>query len=414
MDRPLNTSEKNDSIRRKLAIGVVLGLLIIAGMIYVYRMFQPTIKTQDFTIAQVERGDVLQTLTASGTVIPALEYIINAPVVTEIKKIYLSNGAEVKRGDKILELDQEYTALEYEKLRDELRLRQNNIEKLKLQFDKELIDLDNQFKIKGLQIDEMDAQINSQVRLQKVGGAAVEDIEKAKLQLAVLGIEKDMLHSDLSFKKRLNVIEKNNLELEYEIQTKRLSELKRKLSETTVKSEMNGVITWINEDLGKTVQVGEPLVRIADLNKFRVEALTSDRNMPFLKVGTPVMVRVNRKDLSGKITHTLPTIENNTIKFHVALDRPDDDVLRPNQRVDVYIITAESYNTLRLKNGPANTVSAKQDMYVVRGHEAIKVQVTKGLTNPDFVEILEGLVEGDRVLVSDMKKYNEVNTIQLK
>ena len=414
MDRPIEKSEIQKRKYFQYSKWILISTLVIVALILGIQKLGPKTAFKDITIATVERGDVLQTLTASGTVIPALEYTINSPVVTEIKKIYLSNGSTVEPGTKILELDQEYTALEYEKLNDELLLRKNNIDKLKLQFDKELKDIGYQFQIKGLQINETDAQIQSQIRLKNVGGAAAEDIEKAKLQLSIMEIEKNLLENDLNYRKKLNVIEKSNLELEYGIQTKRLSELRRKLIETTVKADKSGVITWINEDLGKTVLVGEPLVRIADLKRFRVEALTSERNMPWLKVGTPVKVRINQKDLNGTISHTLPTIENNTIKFHVSLEQPDHEILRPNQRVDVYIITAESLETTRLKNGPANTSGSKQDMFVVHNGIGQKVQVTKGLTNPDFVEILSGLEVGDQVIISDTKKMDKQNTIKLQ
>jgi HlyD family secretion protein len=414
MDKPISYEERRHKRNRRLAIWLLAGAGAVALTWALLRSTVQGISTADLTIATVETGDVLQTLTASGSIIPAFEYTINAPVITEIKSIYLSNGATVAAGNKILELDQEFTALEYQKLQDELLLKKNNIDKLKLQYDKELKDLEHQFTIKGLQINETDAQIKAQIRLKNVGGAAQEDIDKARLQLTIMQIEKEVLQNDLSYRKKLVVLDRNNLELEYEIQAKRLAELRRKLNETTVRAEKSGVITWINEDLGKTVQVGEPLVRVADLQRFRVEAITSDRNLQWLKPGTPVIVRINRQDLNGTISHTLPAIENNSIKFHVALQQPDHEALRPNLRADVYIVTAERHQTRRLRVGPAMTTGSQQDMYVVRQGVAQKVQVTKGLTNPDYVEIAEGLQPGDRVIISGYEKMKNAASIKLK
>lgn len=414
MDQPISNTVRRQRRYKRLALwlggGAAVGLLLWSLL----RITEQGIRPQDITIATVETGNVRQTLTASGSVIPAFEYTINAPVITEIKTIFLSNGARVQPGEKILELDQEYTALEYQKLQDELLLKKNNIEKLKLQFAKELKDLDHQFAIKGLQINETDAQIKAQVRLKNVGGAAQEDIEKARLQLTIMQIEKDVLENDLTYRKKLEVLDRNNLELEYQIQAKRLAELRRKLSETTVTAEKSGVITWINEDLGKTVQVGEPLVRIADLQRFRVEAVTSDRHLQWLKPGTPVLVRINQQDLNGTISHTLPTIENNTIKFHVALEHPDHEALRPNLRVDVYIITAERHQTRRLRVGPAMATGSQQEMYVVRDGMARRVTVSKGLSNTDYVEIVDGLEVGDRVIISAYDKMKNAPTIKLQ
>jgi len=414
MDKPISVIALRQRRLKKTGIIVLLAAGIVLLLWWLPRLAAHDLSAKDITVATVETGSVLQTLSASGSVVPAFEYTINAPVITEIKKIYLNNGANVQPGNKILELDQEFTALEHEKLNDELLLKKNNIEKLNLQYEKELKDLGHQFAIKALRINETDAQIKAQIRLKNVGGAAQEDIEKVMVQLSIMKIEKDVLENELAYKKKLVLLEQNNLQLEYAIQAKRLAELRRKLNETTVKAEQSGVITWINESLGKTVQPGEPLVRIADLQRFRVEASTSDRNMQWLKPGTGVVVRIGNQDLAGTISHTLPAIENNTIKFHVALEQADHKALRPNLRADVYIITAQRDNTLRLKTGPAMATGSLQDMYVLKQGVAHKVQVTKGLTNPDYVEITDGLRAGDRVIISGYQKMKNAATIKIK
>lgn len=413
MDKPIaQQTLKKKRIRNAFRLGFFV-FLLIAGWRLTTWALAPKIEMRDVVVASVEQGDVMQTLTASGTVVPAFEYTINAPVVSEIKQIHKRSGSRVAPNDIILELDQEYTALEFEKLNDELMLRRNNLNMLKLDFDKALRELEFQNQIKDLQIAEVDAQIKSQARLLKVGGAAAEDLEKAELQLRVMRIEKQVLENDLAFKRQKNSIEQRNLELEFDIQAKRLAELRRKLDETTVTADRGGVITWVSADLGKTVQVGEPLVRIANLDAFSIEAVTSDRNMDYLKAGTPVVVRVNREELKGVITQTLPTIENNTVRFLVALEEANHPALRPNQRTEVFIVTDEAHQTLRLKMGPAISGGDMQEVFVVRDGVAHQVTITKGLNNPDYVEIKSGLVAGDRVIISDTKRFNQLSTFKI-
>lgn len=414
MDKLIDAKTKRQARLRKWGIRGSVLLLLGLLLLVLIRYLAPKVDENSLYFGTVEEGDMVQTLTATGTVVPAFEYTINAPVVTEIKRIHHSNGALVEPGDVILELDQEYTALEYEKMQDELLLRENNLAKLRLQFDKELGDLELQNQIKGLQIHESDAQLQSQIRLEKVGGAAAEEIEAAKIQLQIMNLEKSMLEMDLAYKRKVNLVEKQSLELEYGIQQKRLAELRRKLNETTVTAEAHGVITWINEDIGKTVQVGEPLVRIANLQQYRVEAVTSDRNLSWLKTGTPVRVRINQQDLNGFISHTLPSIENNTVRFHVSLEEPAHEALRPNQRTEVFIVTGERLNTRRLRMGPAITAGSSQDLFVVRDDMAVKVRVEKGLNNPDYVEILDPLQPGDRVILSDTKKFEHLSQFKLQ
>ncbi|MFM1931538.1 MAG: hypothetical protein RL226_841 [Bacteroidota bacterium] len=414
MDKLISPQEQSKRRRKRIfrvllaAVGLVVLWRVTIGLV------TPSIDIEQLIIAEVNRGEVMQTLTASGTVIPAYEYTLNAPVVSEIKQIKRRSGEAVQQGDVILELDQEYTALEFEKLNDELMMRRNNLNMLKLDFDKSLRELELQHQITSLEMDEMDAQIESQARLVEIGGATAEDLEKAKLQFQIMQIEKKVQENELAFRRQKNEIEKRNLELDFDIQSKRLAELRRKLNETSVTADREGVITWINADLGKTVQIGEPLVRIANLKEFSIEAVTSDRNMDYLITGTPVKVRINREEINGTITQTLPTIENNTVRFLVTLENPNHPALRPNQRVEVFIVTGVATDTKRLKMGPAISGGSEQDVFVVRGDVAFKTAISKGLTNPDFLEIKSGLEVGDRVILSDMKDYSHLTKIKIK
>ena len=394
-------------------------LLIFIVFISLYFLARNLLKIKasstEFHIAKVEKGNIQNMLTASGVVVPSFEREINAPVNTEIKKVILSKGSEVKKGQLILELDQEFTRLEYEKLYDELELKRNNIFKLKLKYDKDLMDLDYQNQIKSLQLSELKTQVIDQKRLLDIGGSTQEDLEQAELNLKVAELEKKMLENNLAFARNVNVKEKENLELEYKIQEKRLKELARKLEETSVKAPLDGVITWINEDIGRTVIAGEPLVRIAVLDSYLVEANASDRNSEKIEVGMPVTVRINRQDLKANISTVLPEVENNSVKFLVEFENKNEGILRPNMRAEVFIITGEKNNILRVKNGAGFKGAKNQDVFVIRGDEAIRTKIIKGLSNSDFVEISGDEIQlGDEIIISDMKDYEHLDRFIIK
>jgi len=413
MDRDISQSEQSRN-KLKRFIPLILIVSLLAFAYYMLRTkFKKTGKTSDFHIVQVEQGNIRSTLTAAGLVIASSERVINSPVSTEIEDVKLSMGAEVNKGDLILKLDQEFTSLEYEGLEDELSLRKNNIDKLKLQFDKDLRDIDYQDQIKALQLSELKAQLSDQERLLKIGGATAEEVEAAKLQLSIAEIEKKVLENELQFKRQINTTDKNNLQLEYDIQLKRLKQLGRKLKETQVKAPANGVITWINEDIGKTVIEGEPLVRIANLNRFEIEATTSDRNSKDLQIGLPVEIRINREKMMGRIDRILPEIVNNTVKFYVALDENNHEALRPNLRTEIFVITDEKENVLRAKKGRALKGGDSQFIYKVSNNIARKTRMTKGLVSSDYFEIKDGLNEGDKIIISETEDFDHMESFEI-
>lgn len=409
MDRQISPKEQSkDSHKRGLYI--MIGCVLLIATIHGLRsLLKNKANKSDFFIATVERGDVSNTISASGIVTPAYEREINAPVATEIKSVTLSTGAEVNKGDLILELDQEYTKLEYDQLKDELDLRKNNIEKLKLQFDKDLRDLDYRDQIKALQVSELSAQVSAQQRLLDIGGSTQEAVEQAQLQFKVSKLEKNMLENELQYARSVNVNEKKSLELEYTIQEKRLKELQRKLTETNVRAPQAGVITWINEDIGRTVSPGETLVKIADLGRYVIEATSSDRNSEILEIGLPVKVRIGNNNLNGFVSRVLPAVENNTVKFFVELDKENADILRPNMRAEVFIITENREHVLRIKNGAAFRGANHQEVFFVRGDMAIKQKIQKGISNADYVEILSNAEVGDKIIISTTEDYKHLD-----
>jgi len=175
------------------------------------------------------------------------------------------------------------------------------------------------------------------------------------------------------------------------------------------------VVTWINESIGKQVSEGEALVRLANLQHFRVRANCSDRYANRINVGQAIEVRINTRKLVGSIASILPAVENNTLSFMVDLQQPDDKALRPNQRVEVLIISESKATAMRLRNGPAITGAREQPLFVVREGEAVRRQVRIGMINQDFVEINGGdLQPGDRVIISDVEQYTHLDRIELK
>jgi len=415
MDRPIsNTEQRKNNLSKWLWYVAIVGIVGI-GFFGLRYALKTKVEKSDFVFATVERGNVENAITATGLVVPSFEQQINAPINTEIKNVVLKSGAKVKTGDLIMNLDEEFIQLEYEGLQDQLELKKNNIIRLVLEYDKNLNDLDYQDQIMALKVSNLEANLVDAKRLAKVGGATEEEVKKADLNLKIAKLEKKQLENDLNFRKKAVTSDKRNLELEVMIQEKKIREISRKLKEIVVKAPADGVITWLSEGIGKKVTEGEPLVRLANLDNFRIESSCSDRYSSLVKIGMSVNVRINQTILKGIITSILPAVENNTIGFIVELEDGNAVQLRPNMRVEVFIISGKKENVLRIKNGAAFTGAIVQKLFVVRGEEVVKVAVSLGLTSMDYVELLTTeLKVGDKVIVSSMSDFEHLDRIELK
>ena len=260
----------------------------------------------------------------------------------------------------------------------------------------------------------MEADLQDAERLNKIGGATAEQVQRADLNLKIAKIEQQKLANELKYSKSVIGNDKRNLELELLIEGKSLKKLKEELRQTVVAAPRSGVITWINEDIGKQVTIGDPLVRIADLEKFRIEASCSDRYGQQVKVGMPVKVRIARQYLLGQISSVLPAVENNTIAFIIALEDAKNTLLKPNMRVEVFLISDKKEQVLLAKNGAAFKGGVSQYLYKIQDDKAIRTTVQLGLRNAENIEVAGGgLQSGDLVIISDMKEYEHLEEIVL-
>jgi HlyD family secretion protein len=203
-------------------------------------------------------------------------------------------------------------------------------------------------------------------------------------------------------------------QLQARIEGTNLKVLSQKLRQANILADRAGVLTWVNENVGSAVNEGEMLVKVADLASFRVEGSCSDAYADQLRAGLPVIVRINETDLRGQITQVKPSVQNGTIRFAVSLDDNRHASLRPNQKVEVFVVTNRTAHAVRVANGPAFKGKRKQYVYVMQADNvAHRREIEIGLTNFDWVEIKRGLQPGDRVILTDLSEYEHLEQLTI-
>ena len=209
-------------------------------------------------------------------------------------------------------------------------------------------------------------------------------------------------------------IEIKEAQIAADILTNDLNELQRKLNLANIIATRAGVVTYVNRNIGENVSVGESLARIADLGSFKVQGSISDNSIDQLHVGVPVIVLVNDIQLRGHVVNVSPSIQNSIVSFDIQLDERNNKLLRPNMKVDVYLITAAHSHVMTVANGPAFKGPETQDVFVLNGDKAERRTVHIGLTNFDNVEIKDGVKPGDVIINSDMTEHNNSREVIIK
>jgi len=398
--------------KKYLIAGIIL-LVIIACIWWVRFYFKPALTLADITTARVEVGIIENTINATGEVLPEFEEVLTSPINASIKKVLMDAGNKVTKGQSILTLDKSVSQTDYDKLQFQMESKQNEISKLKLDLEKSFYDIKSNNSIKQLRISNLTDGVSSAKRLLKAGGGTKEDVERAELDLKVAELEKLQLENEIRSKQQTMKIEIREAEIALAIQRNDLDALKRKLDLADLIATRPGVITWVNKNIGSAVHEGDALVRIADLSGFKVAGSMSDNLLDKIHNNMPAIIRVGDTQLRGSIVNISPAVNNAIVSFDIQLNQKDSKVLRPNQKVDVFLVTATRNGVLRMANGPAFNGTDLQDVFVLKNGVAERRTVKTGLSNFDYVEIVSGLKAGDEVITSDMGDYKNVKTVTI-
>ncbi|HUL45279.1 MAG TPA: HlyD family efflux transporter periplasmic adaptor subunit [Bacteroidota bacterium] len=414
MDRPL---DENIILRRRrkllLQIGSGIGIVVVAYLL-LRSLISPSVQRSEIRTALVDSGLVEAAIAATGTVVPKFEEVISTPADTRVLQVVRKPGEQLRKGDQFLVLDVSETKLALERMKDQITLEANKSAQLKIDQERTLADLRNQLHIKELNVTYLKSKVSQQERLHDLGASSKDQLDQAKLEEDIAQSEYDALRQSITATEQSLRNQLDGLSTELETLKKEKADTDRQLDILSCRASRDGVLTMVNQDIGATVHKGDVVAKIADLHAYRVDAEASDIHSATFSVGMPAHIMTSVDTIEGIVSNINPTIENGIMKFSIALSDGPHPTLRSNLRVDVAVVTAEKGMALRLASGPFINGNGEQDVFVVHGDHADRVNARIGVAGFNYIEILSGLKRGDEVIISDMHDYLHLKEVTLK
>ena len=371
-------------------------------------------QNQDIQIVEVKIGSVIRSFAGEGIVEPQSEVIILSPASSIIKEILQEVGSHVDAGEPIFILDPTPIQAEIENIHDQLEVKQNALRKNMLNARSTKVDLDYNVQVKKLKIASLKAELADQEQLLEVGGISPAKFDKTRQELELA--EKDLLMVREKNNIRLQQLEadEEGLRLQIDMQEKVLATKEEALGKMIIRAPSAGIILSIRGKVGEKVNSDRLLIEMSDLTSFKIQGRVDDDFSEHLKTGTKVYVGIDNEQLTGMVGTVSPVIRDRKIEFDVNLHESSHYKLRPNLNVVLHIVRAERDSVLRIPNGPAINRGKEHQVYVIEAGHAIMKQISTGLKTDDFVEVVEGLKEGDRVVISDISSIEDIDGMNLR
>jgi HlyD family secretion protein len=414
MDRDLEpTFVRRRRLRR------IAGALAVAGgaalvWLWVPGLVRPVVRRAAIRTGTVERGTVEALLQASGTVLPAVERVLASPVEARVLQLYHRPGEAVAAGERIVELELAGTRLELDRAVEQLARKGSESRQAGLELDRQIAELRGRREAKRLDAELFGYRLTQQRQLHAEGLTSEAALRQAEVEQQKTEVELRQLEEAIENARSATRERRESLEREITVLEQERDAARRRLELAEARTEASGVVTWAVADVGVTVRVGDPLARVADLGAFRVEGSVADAYASRLAVGLPVRIRVDDALLGGQVAVIHPVVAEGAARFDVVLDEPAHPAWRPNRRVDVFVVTDVRPDALRLPKGAFARAGRRQPVFVIRDDRAFRVEAEIGVSGHEHYEIVEGLSEGDEVILSDMKEYEHLQSVALR
>jgi HlyD family secretion protein len=399
------------------AIGIVLVALVTMGLSRL-KPAAPTVERSTVWVDTVKRGSVLRQVRGLGTLAPMEGSIQFLPAVTEgrVDKILELPGAQVKADTILLEMSNPQLTQEA---------------------------LDAEWKLKASEADykNLEVALASQVLAQKsLSAQAQSEYSQAKMQadidseLAKLGVI-SQLSMKVSNQKAEQLSTQNDIEkqrlvnssevLKAQLQAKQaeveefraLSELKRsQLDHLRVRAGIDGVLQEQTLKIGQFVTPGTTLAKVVQPQRLKAELKIAETQAKDIQIGQPASVDTHNGVIVGHVVRIDPSVVNGTVTVDVTLDAKLPQGARPDLSVDGTIDLEKMDNVLYVGRPAFGQEQSTVGMFKLEpdASNAVRAQVRLGRSSVNTVEILQGLKEGDQVILSDMSRWDSYDRVRLE
>jgi HlyD family secretion protein len=399
------------------AVGIVLVALVTMGLSRL-KPAAPTVERSTVWVDTVKRGSVLRQVRGLGTLVPMEGSIQFLPAVTEgrVDKILELPGAQVKADTILLEMSNPQLTQEA---------------------------LDAEWKLKASEADykNLEVALASQVLAQKsLSAQAQSEYSQAKMQadidseLAKLGVISE-LSMKVSNQKAEQLSTQNDIEkqrlvnssevLKAQLQAKQaeveefraLSQLKHsQLERLRVRAGIDGVLQEQTLKIGQFVTPGTTLAKVVQPQRLKAELKIAETQAKDIQIGQPASVDTHNGVIPGHVVRIDPSVVNGTVTVDVTLDAKLPQGARPDLSVDGTIDLEKMDNVLYVGRPAFGQEQSTVGMFKLEtdGNNAVRAQVKLGRSSVNTVEILQGLKEGDQVILSDMSRWDSYDRVRLE
>jgi HlyD family secretion protein len=405
--------------RRNRWLMAAAAIIVVAAVTLAVSSLEPASPAVDrdtVWIGTVERGTFERKIRGHGKLVPENLRWVQAQTTGRVDVVHLEPGHRVDADDVILELSNpevERSAVDAE---NALRREEAELESLRVTLISS--ELDQQAQAAEVNADYIRASLQAEANRELFDKGLISDIQlRSSVAVAeALATRQEIEGQRLTMNAEANraLLAAKRAEVE---QQRALHKLRsEQLDALAVRAGIDGVVQEVPVEIGQQVAPGTMLAKVAEPTRLQAELRVPATRARDVRPGQAVSVDTRNGLVDGSVARIDPSVQEGSVLVEVRLDGDLPDGARPDMAVDGAIQIERLSNVLFVGRPVQSQENATVGLYRLEedGKHARRVRVGLGHASVDTIEIVEGLREGDLVILSDTSRWDNYERIRLR
>ena len=399
---------------------IMEGVAFLAFVVYVITLIvgprQLSIDAENYKIVEVENGHFLEYVDVEGITQPILTLQINTMESGFVSRIVAEEGAILNEGDTILVLTNPELLRSIEDERDSWQNSQRNYREQEIEMEQKSITLRQQALDASHQMARLDKSLKQSREEYRMGIKSKAELEveeeeyeyqKQKTQLQMQSLR----HDSIATRLRREMVVANR-----EAEDKKLSRANNRTNGLVVRAPISGQLSYLAVTPGQQVSTGMSIGQIKDLSQYKVHTSLNEYYIDRITAGLPAKISYQDKTFPLSISRVVPEVKERSFDVDLVFSGQKPSNIRLGKSYRVQIELGKPERAIIIPRGDFYQHTGGKWIYRLSsdGKKATKVEIEIGRQNPQHYEIVDGLNEGDRVIVSGYDKFGDVEELVIE
>lgn len=413
MDRAIERRPGPGAGTISLAAFVVVTLVLVYLVVLRSGETRLRVDPTRLTTAIVETGEFRDYYPFDGVVEPVTTMYLDVEEGGRVEEIFVEGGHDVHEGELILRFSN--AAVQRNSIDTETALVENlnAIRNTQISLARDELLLRDQLLDLEYRILTTQSTFDRYARLAEQDAVAREAYENTRDELEYLKDKRNLLIERIAREEDLR--ERQLAQADYSIDRLNLSlELLAKMADRLdVRAPISGYLSNVDAHLGENINRGQRIGQIDVLDEYKISVAVDQFYIARVQVGTPGRFLLGEQTYDVVVDKIFTEIVNDNFMVDVAFTGEVPPDLRRGQRLTVELNFSEPTEAVMVSRGGFYQQTAGRWVYLISddGDSARRTSIRLGRQNPRFVEVLEGLLPGDRIITSSYEAFNEVDEL---